>query len=82
VRYGDLALHLKGCKHGNFVDAPLWAPGWVMRPLSLLIPASGSADPVRAHEQLAESAAAFMESGDPTCERVMAGNLFEVVDGR
>ena len=44
VRCGDATLHTVGGFHGNFVDAPLWAPGWVMTPLSLLIPASGPCD--------------------------------------
>jgi len=48
------------------VDAPLWAPwGLVMRPLSLVVPAAGPADPVAVHNQLAESAMAFLVGGDP-----------------
>jgi hypothetical protein len=80
VQYGDLTLHVKGCRHGNFVDAPLWAPMWIMRPLSLLVPAAGSADPVLVHEELAESASAFLQSRDPTSPDVRrVGGLFEFV---
>jgi len=79
VRYGDLTLHVRGCFHGNFVDAPLWAPRLVMRPLSLVIPAAGPADPLMVHDQLAESAMAFLESRDPEPKRVMTGDLFELV---
>lgn len=79
VRYGDLTLHVKGACHGNFVDAPLWAPQLVMRPLSLVIPAAGPADAMLVHEQLAESALAFMRRLDPKCESVMRGNLFDIV---
>ena len=60
VRCGDVTYHVEGAFHGNFVDAPLWAPLWVMRTLSLLIPACGPADPNKVHQQLAESARAFM----------------------
>eukprot|EP00802_Teleaulax_amphioxeia_P018616 Tamp_18814.p1 GENE.Tamp_18814~~Tamp_18814.p1 ORF type:complete len:426 (+),score=44.18 Tamp_18814:158-1279(+) len=52
--------HAKGCFHGNFVDAALWAPPWVMRPLSAVIPAAGPCDPARMHSVLARAAAAFM----------------------
>ena len=79
VRYGDLTLHVRGCFHGNFVDAPLWAPRAVMRPLSLAIPAAGPADPMVVHDQLAESAMAFLDSKDSGSERVTAGELFERV---
>ena len=79
VRYGDLTLHVKGCFHGNFVDAPLWAPRLVMRPLSLAIPAAGPADPFMVHEQLANSAMAFFERQDSTSEKVMEGEFLEVV---
>jgi len=49
-----------GISHGNFVDAPLWAPLFIMRLLGLLlIPAAGPADPVEAHARLAESGALF-----------------------
>jgi hypothetical protein len=79
VRYGDLTLHVKGAYHGNFVDAPLWAPAVVMRLLSLLIPAAGPSNPVEIHEQLAQSAAEFMRNKNPASPNVMAGTLFEFV---
>ena len=79
VRYGDLTIHVQGCYHGNFVDAPLWAPRIIMRCLSLVIPAAGPADPNAVHEQLAESAVAFLESQDPTSNDVISGELFELV---
>ena len=63
IRCGH-TLHAKGCFHGNFVDAALWAPWWVMRPLSTFIPAAGPCDPIRMHHLLADSASAFMK--DPT----------------
>jgi len=79
VRYGSLTLHIKGCKHGNFVDAPLWAPIFIMRLLSVLIPAAGSSDPVVIHKELAESTSAFMICKDPMSANVAKGRLFERV---
>ena len=87
VRYGDLTLHVRGAFHGNFVDAPLWAPPIVMRTLSVLIPAAGPADPVTVHNALAVSATAFMSSLRPIIGEATAsgaesddGDLFERVD--
>ena len=62
VRCGDATLHTVGGFHGNFVDAPLWAPNWVMAPLSFVIPASGPCDAVAMHEMLARTAAIFMRA--------------------
>jgi len=60
VKCGDATLHTVGGFHGNFVDAPLWAPNWVMAPLSFVIPASGPCDPVAMHDTLARTARMFM----------------------
>ena len=61
VRCGTTA-HVIGGRHGNFVDAPLWAPLWVMRPLSAIIPAAGPVDPRRLHSELASTGSCFMRS--------------------
>lgn len=54
------AWHYEGVSHGNFVDAPLWAPLLIMRALGLiLIPAAGPAEPAEAHARLAMAAASF-----------------------
>ena len=62
VRCGEATYHTVGGFHGNFVDAPLWAPQWVMAPLSFLIPASGPCDAVVMHEVLARTARLFMHA--------------------
>ena len=79
VRYGDLTLHVRGAFHGNFVDAPLWAPSLIMRTLSLLIPAAGPSNPVDVHEQLSESASEFIRCKNPASPRVQSGSLFEFI---
>ena len=62
VRCGA-TVHTIGGFHGNFVDAPLWAPLWVMRPLSALIPAAGPVDPCLMHAELARTASAVLQTG-------------------
>ncbi|KAL7496233.1 hypothetical protein ACHAWT_005882 [Skeletonema menzelii] len=79
VRYGDLTLHVRGAYHGNFVDAPLWAPSVVMRTLSLLIPAAGPSNPVEVHERLAESASEFIRNKNPASLNVQSSKLFEFI---
>lgn len=79
VRYGDLTLHVRGAFHGNFVDAPLWAPMIVMRLLSLIIPAAGPSNPILVHEQLSQSAYDFVKTKDPTSPGLMTGELFELI---
>eukprot|EP00873_Tetraselmis_striata_P002546 jgi/Tetstr1/422810/TSEL_013601.t1 len=56
---GSSIWHLAGAEHGNFVDAPFWAPLWVMRNLPL-IPAAGSESPVVIHSKLAASGLQFL----------------------
>lgn len=54
----------QGSCHGNFVDAPMWAPPWVMEPLSkVFIPAAGPCEPAILHNELAKVAKSF--SKDP-----------------
>jgi pimeloyl-ACP methyl ester carboxylesterase len=77
IRCGDATYHVEGAFHGNFVDAPLWAPLWVMRALSLVIPACGPADPEKVHLELAESAKAF--TADPIGMGGVKKSLFERV---
>jgi pimeloyl-ACP methyl ester carboxylesterase len=79
VRYGDLTLHVKGASHGNFVDAPLWAPLFVMRFLLLVIPAVGSANPIDVHEQLSQSAFDFIRTKEPASPDIMRGRLLEFI---
>ena len=78
VKCGDATLHTVGGFHGNFVDAPLWAPNWVMAPLSFVIPASGPCDATAMHQTLARTARLFMRSaasgdGVPTDALLAAG---------
>jgi len=70
-----MTYHVQGAFHGNFVDAPLWAPLWVMRTLSLVIPACGPADPLQVHCELAQSAKAFVQ--DPRANTSVSQTLFE-----
>jgi len=70
-----MTYHVQGAFHGNFVDAPLWAPLWVMRTLSLVIPACGPADPLQVHCELAQSAKVFVQ--DPRANTSVSQTLFE-----
>lgn len=76
VRCGR-TYHTSGGFHGNFVDAPLWAPRWVMRPLSAVIPAAGPCDAAQLHAVLAESGSDFMRavsSGSARAEEATAAS--------
>ena len=102
VRYGDVTLHARGGggRRWNFLpDAPRlrWAPRWrwaaaVGSVLSRVVPSAAapgasSCDSMGVHDVLADSAMAFLESADPTCEGVLVattttsggGGLLEVV---
>jgi pimeloyl-ACP methyl ester carboxylesterase len=79
VKYGDITIHVRGCRHGNFVDAPLWAPRWIMNVLSLVIPIAGPSDAIAVHNQLADSAIAFIKSQNQLSEEVSSGELLDVV---
>ena len=57
--------------HGNFVDAALWAPPWVMRPLSSVIPAAGPCDPAAMHAILAATGSDFLR-GDASPASIAA----------
>jgi hypothetical protein len=50
-----------------------------MRTVSLVIPAAGPADPMRIHEQLADSALAFLKSKDAFDPKVQVGDLLEFI---
>ena len=63
VRCGT-TIKTVGGFHGNFVDAALWAPPWVMRPLSSVIPAAGPCDPAAMHAILASTGSAFLRGED------------------
>lgn len=78
VRCGR-TLHCVGAKHGNFVDAALWAPLWVMRPLSLAIPAAGPVDPTRFHLALARHARSVMAAARE--DGASGGSELEVAAG-
>jgi len=64
---GSGVYHLKGASHGNFVDAALWAPLFIMQTLGAIgIPAAGPLDPTDAHIELARSALTFVKQSQIT----------------
>jgi len=83
IKCGDATYHVQGAFHGNFVDAPLWAPLWVIRTISLVLPACGPSDPETVHRELAESARAFCfatKEENPLASNDVGGqSLFERV---
>ena len=70
VRCGT-TIKTVGGFHGNFVDAALWAPPWVMRPLSSVIPAAGPCDPAAMHAILAATGSDFLR-GDASPASIAA----------
>ena len=85
VRCGEATFHTVGGFHGNFVDAPLWAPKWVMAPLSFVIPAAGPCDAEAMHDMLARTAKLFMnaasERGEAPTEEILGASRWRR-DGR
>ena len=77
VRCGT-TIKTVGGFHGNFVDAALWAPPWVMRPLSAVIPAAGPCDPIAMHDEIARTGIKWM-GGTPAS--ALASKLLELRDG-
>jgi hypothetical protein len=62
---GSAAYLLRGAAHGNFVDAPYWAPRVVMRGLARLgIPAAGVGDADQVLRVIGQTAAAFLRGDD------------------
>jgi hypothetical protein len=53
---------------------PLWAPPWVMRPLSAVIPAAGPCDPIEMHSSLARTGTEFMR-GERTISKLRSSLL-------
>lgn len=62
---GSGAYLLRGAAHGSYVDAPYWAPSFVMRGLARLgIPAAGAGDADDVLRVIGESGAAFLRGAD------------------
>ena len=85
VRYGDVTMRVVGWRHANFIDETSFGPRWIMRSLSSLASAAsggavGSSNPLDIHDQLSDSAFAFVTSGgDANCAGVTSGGLLEVL---
>ena len=71
---GSAAFLLRGAAHGNFVDAPYWAPRFVMRGLARLgIPAAGAGDADEVLRVIGETGAAFLRGDDAGAFQGFAG---------
>ena len=75
----NVMIHVRGAFHGDFVDSPLWDLEWLMRPLSVVIPAAGPVDPDQEHIELVKSAGVFMERKRVDGAEIIEGSLFEYV---